>query len=56
MSIHEYKSKVDFFKSWWVDQRKYKMSSDDWQYIGLLLYLSLMSFGVGLLVGLLWML
>ena len=41
-----------FFNAWY--QPKYHMTSEDWQYIGLLLLGSLWAFGIGLIVGLIW--
>ena len=41
-----------FFYSWY--QPKVEMSTEDWQYIGLLLLACLWAFGLGLLIGFVW--
>ena len=41
-----------FFDAWY--QPECYMTSEDWQYVGLLLLGSLWAFGIGLIVGLIW--
>lgn len=43
-----------FFYAWYQDQRKYRMSSEDWLYCGSLLLASVLAFGIGLVIGLIW--
>ena len=41
-----------WFYHWY--QPEYSMSTDDWSYIALLLWLSVMGFALGLFVGWIW--
>ena len=41
-----------FFTAWY--QPKYSMTSADWIYCGVLLLASIISFGLGLIIGLVW--
>ena len=43
-----------FFLAWYKDQRKYRMTSEEWLYIGQLLLASIIAFGLGLAIGLLF--
>jgi hypothetical protein len=46
-------NRVDrFFNHWYRPQ--YSMSTDDWLYIALLLWLSVMGFALGLFAGWIW--
>lgn len=44
-----------FYRAWYQDQRRYHMSREDWIYCGLLLWSCIVSFGIGLVIGFIWL-
>jgi len=45
-----------FYRAWYIDQRRYHMSQEDWIYCGILLWLSTMGFALGFIAGSIWIL
>jgi hypothetical protein len=43
-----------FYSAWYIDQRRYRMSREDWIYCGSLLLASVIAFGLGLVIGIIW--
>jgi hypothetical protein len=51
--LNNHMTRVDKFFTLWY-QPEYSMTTEDWIYVGLLVWVSQVAFGVGLLLGLLW--
>jgi hypothetical protein len=47
---------LKMFRAWYQDQSKYSMSWEDWIYCGILLWSCIVSFGIGLVIGFIWLL
>ena len=47
---------LKMFRAWYQDQRRYRMSTEDWIYVGALIIGSLVAFGLGLVLGFIWLL
>ena len=45
-----------WYRTWYEDQKRVQMSSEDWIYIGLLVASSIWAFSLGLLIGWVWLL
>jgi hypothetical protein len=43
-----------FFSAWYIDQRKYRMSQEDWHHCAYMLLSWIWSFVLGLAIGFIW--
>jgi hypothetical protein len=53
-TMNENPRTLKMFRAWYLDQRKYRMSWEDWLYCGILVWLSTMGFALGFIVGWIW--
>jgi hypothetical protein len=43
-----------FFRKWYKDPKQYRMRQEEWLWIAYTLLASIIGFGAGLLIGVLW--
>ena len=53
-TMNENPRTLKMFRAWYQDQRRYRMSTEDWLYCGSLLLASVIAFGLGLVIGVIW--